>query len=91
MKRNNALLANPLLDDRAFKVASPNLVPRVFRLLTRGSGLSSSHKREWSKTTPSCGKTKDPGNEVVPAQAYGINRFLLLMRQARNIGTFPST
>ena len=30
------------------------------------SGLSSSHKREWS-TTPSCGKTKDPGNEVVNA------------------------
>ena len=27
-------------------------------------GLSSSHKREWS-TTPSCGKRKDPGNEVV--------------------------
>ena len=25
--------------------------------------LSSSHKRQWS-TTPSCGKTKDPGNEV---------------------------
>ena len=33
-----------------------NLVPRVFRLPTGGSGLSS--------TTPSCGKTKDPGNEV---------------------------
>ena len=34
----------------------------------RSQGLSSSHKREWSKecasTTPSCGKTKDPGNEV---------------------------
>ena len=30
----------------------------------RSQGLSSSHKREWSSTTPSCGKTKDPGNEV---------------------------
>ena len=33
-----------------------NLVPRVFRLPTRGSGLSS--------TTPSRGKTKHPRNEV---------------------------
>ena len=33
-----------------------NLVSRVFRLPTRGSGRR--------KTTPSCGKTKDPGNEV---------------------------
>ena len=33
------------------------------RVQPRSQGLSSSHKREWS-TTPSCGKTKDPGNEV---------------------------
>ena len=41
----------------------------VPRLQPRSQDLSSSHKREWSKsglssTTPSYGKTKDPGNEV---------------------------
>ena len=40
----------------------------------RSQGLSSSHKREWSKkevssTTPSCGKT-NPGNEVETRAPY---------------------
>ena len=34
-----------------------NLVPRIFRLPTRGRGRTTS-------TTPSCGKTKYPGNKV---------------------------
>ena len=40
----------------------------------RSQGLSSSHKREWSKT-PSCGKTKDPGNEVGKRPSLGMHMY----------------
>ena len=53
-----------LLQQLTFEINDKiNLVPRVFRLPTRRSGRSLN--QGLSSTTPSCGKTKDPGNEVV--------------------------